>query len=234
MAYKPAISDFGIYGILNRSNGKLYVGSAVNFLKRWRVHSHLLCSQKHDNVFLQRAFTLSPESFEFFVIEKLQDRTALIQREQFWMDFYKSNNDSLGYNLRKKASSQLGHKWNDASRLRLSMAQKGKKRGKKTPLTQEHKDRIRKQREGTWLSGENHGMWGRKQKPESMARRTILRRLKKTYGKQIIQLGMDGVEVARFDSSYAASRHFNRPYGVIGHCAQGRKKSAYGFKWKYA
>lgn len=236
MAYKPSHDSFGIYAILNRENSKMYIGSAVNFLRRWRGHSHGLSKRNHFNRFLQSAFNKNPEAFEFFVVEEITDKKLLLDREQFWMDFYRTASSNFGYNLRPKSKSNLGIKFGAKTRIRIGLSLKGKP-GRRLGFrhSQEEKDRIREKRMGTWLSGEDHPMWGRKQNPESMSRRTTLRRIKGTYGRPIIQMDMNGFEIQRFPSMVAAATYFNRPKSShIGHCALGKKKSAYGFKWAYS
>ena len=41
----------GIYKIVNLINGKVYIGSAVNFEKRWREHRRGLISKNHHSIF---------------------------------------------------------------------------------------------------------------------------------------------------------------------------------------
>lgn len=97
----------GIYAITNLSNGKVYVGSAVNLKTRKRVHFNNLRKNKHHNVYLQNSFNKHGEnSFEFSILEYVTlDR--LIIREQHWIDQYDFN---VLYNLSPTAGSPLGVK----------------------------------------------------------------------------------------------------------------------------
>jgi len=87
----------GIYKIRNLVNGKIYVGSAVDFDKRKREHFNLLKNNKHVNKHLQSSWNLNGEdSFLFEIIEEVHDKENLIEREQCYIDILKPS-----YNCRK-------------------------------------------------------------------------------------------------------------------------------------
>lgn len=52
--------------------------------------------------------------------------------------------------------------------------------------------------------------------------------------KQVIQLSLDGVELARFPSTNEVQRQLGFSKGNISNCCNGRYKQVYGFKWRYA
>ena len=61
----------GIYRILNRVNGKLYVGSAVEIENRWKTHLACLRGKYHINKHLENAWLkYGEEAFLFEIIEK--------------------------------------------------------------------------------------------------------------------------------------------------------------------
>jgi len=68
----------GIYGIINNSSGKIYVGSAVSFRKRWNGHKHFFRRGIQENQYLQRAFDKKPHEFEIFIIEELKNLSKKI------------------------------------------------------------------------------------------------------------------------------------------------------------
>jgi len=54
----------GVYRIVNRATGVCYVGQSQNVHKRLKEHMRLLRNNKHDNIYLQRAFNrYGSESF---------------------------------------------------------------------------------------------------------------------------------------------------------------------------
>lgn len=117
----------GIYAILNVSTSIYYVGSAVDLKNRWRQHKQELIWNKHRNSYLQHAYNKYGKlSFIFVVLELVDDKTKLIEREQYWIDETECCNRAKGYNLSPKAGSNLGIKHSEETRKRMSVAQKGK------------------------------------------------------------------------------------------------------------
>lgn len=89
--------ESGIYRILNKINGKCYVGQSENIAKRWFHHRWELQRKKHINVYLQNAWDkYGEENFEFQVLE-LCPIEQLDEREIYWISFYDSKYD--GYNF---------------------------------------------------------------------------------------------------------------------------------------
>jgi len=76
----------GIYKIINRLNGKYYVGSACNLMDRAYRHFLEMSSNRHNNAALQRACNkYGIENFEFKVVEQWPKET-LKEREQIYLD----------------------------------------------------------------------------------------------------------------------------------------------------
>lgn len=112
----------GIYKLINLENNKFYIGSAVNLNRRKSVHFHLLKYNKHFSNHLQNSYNkYGIENFVFEIIEYVEDRKNLIIREQFYLDTLKPH-----YNVCKKADSKLGFKFSEESKLKMSLAKKGK------------------------------------------------------------------------------------------------------------
>jgi len=126
-----------VYKIVCNKNNKVYIGSAVNFRKRKNDHLRELKQGVHANKALQNAFNKYTEKyFNFIVLEICKDKTSLVDTEQKWIDFYKSNNRKLGFNIRKIARSNLGVKFSEKTRKKLSTIHKGRK------FTLEHRNKI--------------------------------------------------------------------------------------------
>lgn len=121
------MNNSGIYQILNLANNKFYVGSANNINRRWIEHRKLLRGKRHPNKYLQAAWNkYSEQLFEFIIIECCEDE-KLIEREQYWIDLLKPYDRIVGYNLRKKAESNLGIKFSDEFKAKRVQIQTGKK-----------------------------------------------------------------------------------------------------------
>lgn len=52
--------------------------------------------------------------------------------------------------------------------------------------------------------------------------------------KPVVQMNLDGSEVARFKSAAHAARSLNFDKARINHCCRGEAKTHHGFTWKYA
>lgn len=112
----------GVYTITCTANGKIYVGSSRDITRRWKEHRKELQSDQHFNLYIQRSWhKYGAENFEFRVIEPVSS-DRLIEREQYWIDYYDATSRSKGFNLRAKARSNLGTKFSSESRARMSAA----------------------------------------------------------------------------------------------------------------
>lgn len=98
----------GIYKI-EYVDGRSYVGSAVKIGARWAEHKRQLRRGVHHSVKLQRAWDkYGADQFSFSVIEYVEDKSALIAREQHWIDALCAA--QIGFNIAAVAGSCLGVK----------------------------------------------------------------------------------------------------------------------------
>lgn len=132
----------GIYAVRNTVNGKVYVGSAVNILKRWRRHRDDLRNRDHHSTKLKRAWDKYGETnFEFIVLESVDDAAQLIPREQFWID--KLGAYANGYNGVPTAGSTLGYKATPETRERIARVRLGAKASDEAKANMSRFQRIR-------------------------------------------------------------------------------------------
>lgn len=76
----------GIYKIINTTNNKFYVGSAVNLQRRRARHFSELRSKKHSNKHLQAAWNKYGEAaFIFVVVEHVADIATILAVENKWL-----------------------------------------------------------------------------------------------------------------------------------------------------
>jgi group I intron endonuclease len=132
MRNKPS----GIYSFTNKTTGKRYIGQTVYLNGRKGDHLLNLRRNQHDNDYLQKAFNkYGEEDFIFEVLEvvpKLEDGTndkfKLTEREQYWMDFYKSYEEDFGYNINPSASINYmsGRTHTPEARKKISEAATGR------------------------------------------------------------------------------------------------------------
>lgn len=181
------LSQSGIYAITNKENGKQYVGSAVHFGKRWGKHRSELRRGIHHSKKLQRSWSAhGADNFEFSVLEIVNDKTRLLEREQFWIDA--SGAHGSGYNSRPNASNMLGHKHTKETIEKCRAAKAGVK------FSDEHKAKLSAWQIGSKQSEETKSkrsaaLKGRPRAPEVVAKmgrknspETIAKRIAKTTG----------------------------------------------------
>ena len=60
----------GIYKIVNKIDGKYYVGSSCDIHRRWKTHIYYLTRNRHINDYLQNAWNkYGNNSFELLIVE---------------------------------------------------------------------------------------------------------------------------------------------------------------------
>ena len=147
----------GVYAIEHTSSGRVYIGSSKNISSRLREHLSYLLKGDHHSQYLQNSWNKYGESyFQFKIIEKCSIDT-LIDREQFWIDFYHSYIEETGFNIRRfadrrehteKTKEQIRRKlsgipFSKEHKQKISLALKGKRRSYKYVLSEETKQKIR-------------------------------------------------------------------------------------------
>ena len=89
----------GIYLIENKTNNKKYVGSSIEINVRIMKHKYSLRRNYHANNYLQNSYNkYGEDNFEFSVLT-LCDETELIDKENYYINKFNSNDLTVGYNL---------------------------------------------------------------------------------------------------------------------------------------
>lgn len=123
----PILNSCGIYKIINKNNGKYYVGSTrTSFRIRWAAHRCQLNQNKHWNKHLQSAWNIDgKEAFQFVAVEILpKDKDLIVAKEQEYIDKAFEEEFSLTYNFAKVAKLQKGFKRTLKDRQQRSEATK--------------------------------------------------------------------------------------------------------------
>ncbi len=149
-----------IYFIVNKFNGKKYVGQTVNPKKRWKEHRN-----KHDDTPIDNDISkYGYANFEFIVIEKDIPIESLDEREIYWIKYFDSFKN--GYNC-----TIGGHVLKGQDNLNYGNGDKikgeknpfyGKKHSEKSlqKIKEAHKD----------CSGKNHPQYGKHLSDETKAK----------------------------------------------------------------
>ena len=112
----------GIYRIFNVQTNKCYIGSTwKSFKSRWKQHSSKLNTNKHHSHEMQNAFNkYGTDSFVCEIIEIVEDETILLEREAYYIKFYKAYTDGYNENPNPSRSPML----NKSSCIKSSISHK--------------------------------------------------------------------------------------------------------------
>ena len=229
-----------IYKIVNTINGKFYIGSAVNFENRKHIHTHKLRHNKHHSPVLQNSWNKYGKGvFEFEIIERVERKDKLIEREQFWMDKLHPV-----FNCSPTAESPLGTKHTVQSRKNMSRAHVGIK-----PTKEALAKRSLKQ------SGKFHHLYGKQR--TQVVKDKISKGLKIYYAnreppnkgkhiteeaKQVLreanwipicQYTLEGEFVKEWEGASVAAKELGLHASNIGVCLKGKVHKTGNFKWRY-
>jgi len=112
-----------IYAIVNSITKDMYVGSAISVRRRWKGHKYALKRGTHHSPKLQNAVNkYGLDIFNCEIIQLVEDKSKLIEREQFWIDFFKPT-----YNGRPVAHSPFGTRHTEETKEKMSAAHKGRR-----------------------------------------------------------------------------------------------------------
>lgn len=175
--------NVSFYRVFNSLLNKNYIGVCLDFNKRKGKHLSDLRRNKN-NPYLQEDFN-NYGNFEVILIENFTGtREEIKDRENYWMDFYKSHiptyGKEFGYNINK---AQLIPSLETRSRISTSVS------GENNPrfgvsLNEETKDKISKSNIGKkGLSGENNPMYGKygSKNPNNKVDENKIKRIKETF-----------------------------------------------------
>ena len=123
---KRKLKMSGIYKIVNKINGKFYIGSSEDVLDRWYKHQNLLNRKIHKNTKLQNAWIkYGGDNFLFILVENIEQEKLLEIEQNYLNQCSKFPNQN--YNINYYVNSIMrGRKHSIESRKKMSYAQKGK------------------------------------------------------------------------------------------------------------
>ncbi len=97
----------GIYKIVHRQTGRIYIGHSVNIQRRWWNHT----AKNNECIHLKNAIQkYGMQAFDFIILEQIVEdnpkrlKQKLINREQFWLDTLQPFEDR-GFNICRKANA---------------------------------------------------------------------------------------------------------------------------------
>lgn len=234
-----------IYGLVDKITNQLkYIGKSINPQSRYR--KHLQDSKKQTSYKDRWIFSLLEKKSkpELLIIDEVNDYNW-----EFWEKHYISYYKSIGCKLtniseggdnppnhkgrkrtkeeiEKISKSNLGKKRNEETKLKISLA----KKGKPIPHLNNQKERSHSHRNNLSLSlkGRTSPNKGRKYDEEHSKKLSNSHSHQK---KKVIQLTLDGKKIKIWESISEAKKEYRNNH--ISECCLGKIKTAAGYKWKY-
>ena len=114
----------GIYKITSPTD-KVYIGQSIDIYNRWNKHKKSIRyeNKKRNTAIYNSLKKHGVDAHKFEVIQSCPEQ-QLNELEKQWVDFYNSFNSELGLNSRDGGGSR--GKFNEATKLKLSLSHKGK------------------------------------------------------------------------------------------------------------
>lgn len=215
------LNSSGVYEIKNTVNGKIYIGSAHRFGKRWALHKSRLRRGVHENPHLQSAYNLyGSNCFEYYILHKCP-KEYCVKLEQKCLDVFKPE-----YNICKVAGNRAGHKQS------------------KETIQKRMTSMSKVVRDAEWCRNISNGQKGRiisKESIDKMLNTLSQNELFKIRWeearvrskKPVYQYDKTGIFIAGYESLNEAARKFNTKPTTISNAAKGIRKTAKGFLWKF-
>jgi hypothetical protein len=221
-----------IYYLHLGDNIPIYVGKTKNNLKK-RLREHKI-KIKNSNLIIEMLEEVDERGWKFWECYWIEQFTS------WGFDLKNQNMGGGGPNQHShKVKKQIGaiHKGNShASKSVLQFSLEGKLVNEYSSATfaQElfnQPQSISKACNGYNISAHNH-LWCYK----SDYTKELIENKINIYNKfrtKIQQYNLDGEFIREFTSQTDAAKSLNKPTSAINECCKGKRKQAYGYKWKY-
>ena len=137
-----------IYIIINKENGKKYVGKFAfksKTLKQyfnWNLTRALHGSEEKPHLY-NAIRKYGKAAFHIAIIDGAPNGTELIEKEKEWIKFYHSNDPGIGYNCTKGGDGLGGFHHSDETKRKIGLANRGNKAWLGRHHTEETKAKMR-------------------------------------------------------------------------------------------
>lgn len=119
---------FCVYKVRNIFNNKVYIGKTDNIVIRWNAHT-LDARNGCELTFHKNIREIGEDNFEIFILEEFELEIKALQREMFWIKYYKSNirryGDAFGFNMTDGGEGWSGAKHTDEFKKKVSILSRG-------------------------------------------------------------------------------------------------------------
>ena len=220
----------GIYIILNKENGKFYIGSSVNLSHRLETHKSDLRLNKHHSKHLQRAW--NKYGIDSFILQQVEECLPenCIQREQVWLDFHQTYNKEIGYNIVKFAGRTDGYKHDEVTKKKMSEHWKKKWNSmtedeKNKSVLRTSKSRLGMKNSKSHMKAIIDSMSIGINSPENLAKRS----------RPVIKYSLNGDFIEEYPSLAKARDSVTNKKSIspIKYACLNFNRKSYGFRWKF-
>lgn len=221
--------DWLVYLHINKINHKVYVGITHyvnNPNTRWKNG----IGYRDTSIIYKAVLKYGWDNFSHIIFCKTDKETACLL-ERNLIHYYKSKGTSYNIGLGGEGSESFSEETRNKLKQYTPWI-KGKKHSKESierireasrrPCSEDTKRKI-----GIANSGSRNGMFGKI--PSKEAVQAIILR----FSKPVVQLDKYNNVMGEFSSASSAERHLGVKGNHISCCCIGKRKTAYGYKWKY-
>jgi group I intron endonuclease len=220
----------GIYKIINPKD-KIYIGQTVNWDRRKKDYKILRCKGQIKLYNSFKKYGIENHIFEIIEECSVED---LNKKERYWQDFHNvlenglncrltTSEDKSGFLSEETKLKMRGKKQSNDHKQKLGKSRKGKKRTEETKQKMINSSYIKgkKRTEET------------KQKISKTHLKLKITRFNKHLNKPIIQYNKQGIFIKEWINATEAAKNLNKASVAISECCNEKRKSAYGFVWKF-
>lgn len=168
----------GIYKIVNKVNGKIYIGQSVDIKKRWKLHEY---NSKYDykkNHLYSAIRKYGIDNFTFSVICEVPENILDVY-EISYIKYYETTDRMKGYN---KKSGGANGRHSDETKMKISKELVGIKRG---PRSEEHKQNLSDALKGRSAHNKGKPMSDEQKKKISITSKAQLGKKRGPYKKRV-------------------------------------------------
>jgi len=198
-----SIMDGFIYLWTNKKNNRKYLGSHVGHLNDGYIGS--------GKIFKRAVEKYGLHNFEREILEIIDDKSKIFEREQYYLDLYDAANDKSFYNISPRAGGGFDYINNNPE------------------LKKQNEKRF-----AQWFKNNEHpkGMKGKTHPNRGPADKALAEYIQ-TIKKPIEQWDVYGNYIRTFDSITEAAKSVNGIPSNIKYTADGKYKKAYNYTWKW-